>query len=245
MDHKPVKNDPKPPRAGQLLHDLQHNSELRHQPVAAAELDPHLALLRNWQSERLARTYADLLSDEHYRPAYLFFLSDIYASRDFSQRDHDVERLHTYLSKILPAQTLQLLTDGIELNSLTNRLDQKLVHVLVDQLAVTSILTPEHYAEGYRICDNFAERKNQIDLLTRVVAQVGEGARHPVIGAAIKLARRPAHRAGWSELYDYLEHGYDAFKQMKDVKTFVQLVEQREMRILNQIFAGHPDPFAI
>jgi hypothetical protein len=112
-----VKTDPKLPNPKQLLHDLQHDEALRHQPVLATDLDPPLARLRQWQSERIARTYADLLADKRYRPACLFFLSDIYAPRDFSQRDHDVERIHTFLSRVVPAQMLQLLTDVVELNS--------------------------------------------------------------------------------------------------------------------------------
>lgn len=240
-----MKTEPKLPNAGQLLHDLQHNQALRHQPVLATELDPPLVLLRQWQSERLARTYADLLADKRYRPAGLFFLSDIYAPRDFSQRDHDVERIHAFLSRVVPAQMLQLLTDVVELNSLTKVLDRQLVLVLTNKLNVTDTLTPELYAEGYRHCDNYAERIHQIDLITRVVVQVGEGARTLVVGAAMKAVRGPAHRAGWAELFDFLEHGYDAFKRMRDVKTFVQIVEQREKRILNQIFSGHPDPFTI
>ncbi len=228
-----------------MLHDLQHNQELRHQPVPATELDPPLALLRKWQSERLAHTYADLLADKRYRPAGLFILSDIYAPRDFSQRDHDVQRIHAFLSKVVPAPMLQLLTDVVKLNSLTQALDQNLVQVLVNRLNVTEAITPELYAEGYRICDNYAERLRQIDLITHVVAQVGEGARLRGVGAAMKLARGPARRAGWAELYGFLERGYGAFRQMRDVKTFVQRVEQREKRILSQIFSGHPDPFAI
>jgi hypothetical protein len=222
-----VKTGPRLPNPGQLLHDLQHNQELRHQPVLATELDPPLALLRKWQSERLAHTYADLLADKRYRPACLFFLSDIYAPRDFSQRDHDVERIHAFLSRVVPAPMLQLLTDVVELNSLTQALDRKLVDVLVNKLNVTGAITPELYAEGYRICDNYAERVRQIDLITRVVAQVGEGARLRGVGTAMKLVGGPARRAGWAELYGFLERGYDAFRQMRDVRLLCQLVEQR------------------
>jgi hypothetical protein len=32
---------------------------------------------------------------------------------------------------------------------------------------------------------------------------------------------------------------------MRDVKTFVGVIEQREKRILDQIFTGAPDPFAV
>jgi hypothetical protein len=53
----------------------------------------------------------------------------------------------------------------------------------------------------------------------------------------------PAKKAGWTELYAFLEHGQAAFKRIRDVKAFVATVEQRERRILEQIFAGRADPF--
>ena len=60
-----------------------------------------------------------------------------------------------------------------------------------------------------------------------------------------RLAGGTARKAGWIELYDFIERGYNAFRQIKDVKAFVTTVEQRERRILDQIFAGLPDPFAL
>jgi hypothetical protein len=240
-----LSKDGKSPNVVRLLRDLENNPDLKHQSVAKAELDPHLVLLRTWQSERLRRTYADLLDDKHYRPACLFFLNDIYAPRDFSQRDHDIERLHDFLSRILPPIMLTLLTQVVELNRLTNALDNRLVQALVDELGVTDELTPQLYAQGYRVCDNYVERASQIDLIAHVLAQVGAGARLLVVGAAMKMLRGPAQRADWVELYELLEHGYTAFKQMKDVKNFVGVIEQRETRILDQIFAGAADPFAV
>jgi len=145
----------------------------------------------------------------------------------------------------MPAPTLQLLTDVIALNRLTNVLDHDLCRVLVDQLGVTDTITPERYAEGYRICDNYAERTQQIDLIATVLAQVGDGARRPVVGLAMKLAQLPAQRAGWGDLYDFLKRGYAAFKQLRDVTAFVGIITQRERRILNQIYSGNPDPFTL
>src|SRR4051794_40704114 len=84
--------------------------------VAGVALNPQLTLLRTWQSQRLAQSYADLLADPHASPACRFFLSDIYAPRDFSQRDHDIERIYAYLVRVLPSQALQLLSTVIELN---------------------------------------------------------------------------------------------------------------------------------
>jgi len=79
-----MSNHPKPPNAARLLYDLQHDDALQQQPVAPGELDPRLALLRTWQSQRLAQTYTVLLADPHSSPALRFFLSDLYAPRDFS-----------------------------------------------------------------------------------------------------------------------------------------------------------------
>jgi hypothetical protein len=236
---------PKTPDAARLLHDLQHSDELRQQPVAGVALDPRLALLRTWQSQRLAQTYADLLADPHAGPAGRFFLSDIYAPRDFSQRDHDIERIYAFLTRVLPAQTLHLLSNVIALNHLTKLLDDDLCRVLVDQLGVVDTITPQQYAEGYRICDNYAERAQQIDLITTVLEEVGVGARLVVVGLAMKLARGPARRAGWVELYDFLARGYAAFKQLRDVPAFVGTIAQRERRILDQIFSDNPDPFTV
>ncbi len=236
-----MNNDPKTPNVSQLLRDLKKNEGLQHQGIVGSGLDPHLALLRSWQSERLTRTYADLLDDPRYRQACLFFLSDIYAPRDFSQRNHDVERIYDFLSRAVPAQMLQLLTHTIELNTLSDTLDSQLLRVLVDKLGVTDKLTPEIYAEGYRLCDNYAERLYQIDLIAKIMREVGKGAHLMVVGIALKILRGPAHQAGWIELYDFLVRGYGAFKGMRDVDFFVDTIRQREKSILNEIFLAARD----
>ena len=228
----------KPPNPIQLLRDLQYSEALKHRPGIAKDLPPPMAMLRAWQANRLARTYADLLAQPRYRPACEFFLSDIYAPRDFSQRDHDLDRIHKFLAHVLPAATIQLLTATVELNSLTNTLDNHLLQVLVDQLGVTNTVTAELYAEAYRICDNQAARVHQIDLTQNILRQVSEGARYLVVGAALKMAKVPAQRAGWVEIYDFLERGHQAFRQMKDAKTFVETIAQREMRLLDLIYAA-------
>jgi hypothetical protein len=146
---------------------------------------------------------------------------------------------------VLPAQTLQVLTAIIALNRLTATLDHDLCRVLVEQLGVTDTITPACYAEGYRICANKDVRADQIDRIAMVLARVGAGAHLPVIRLALFLARIPAQRAGWGELYAVLSRGYAAFRQLRDVPTFVETITQRERRILDQIFAGSPDPFAV
>lgn len=226
-----------------LLLDLQHSDEARRIAIAGADLEPQMASLRNWQSARLRRTYADLLADPGYAPACTFFLTDVYAPRDFSQRDQDAERLYAILSRFLPDFALRLLADAIRLNRISEYLDQRLLRVLVQELGVRQEITSQAYAEAYRICDNYSERKLQIQLLIRTLNEAAQGARSMVFTASLRLARAPAQRLGWFEVYDFLDRGAEACRPMPDVGHFVNTIEQREMLILERIFADEPDPF--
>ncbi len=235
--------DSKPPGITRMIRQLRNSDEARRQRVPPRELDPQMAMLRAWQSERLTHTYADLLEQPQFGPACRFVLSDIYAPRDFSQRDHDAEQIHSVLSRFLPAEMLKLLTDAIEMNGLNAALDQALLRVLVDQLGMGEVITPEMYAEAYRRCDNYAERRRQIDLVADILSEVGEGARATAVGIALGLVRKPAEQLGWGELHDMLVRGREALKPMRDVKAFVNTICERETRILDRIYAKAPDPF--
>ena len=105
--------EPTTPTAGDAARLLTHLAAARpghHQKVAARELPAEIALLRRFQSQRLARTHADLLSSQRYRPAAQFFLNDVYAPRDFSQRDADMQRFYEGVRKVLPERAVSILS---------------------------------------------------------------------------------------------------------------------------------------
>ncbi|MGE5138860.1 MAG: FFLEELY motif protein [Rudaea sp.] len=233
------------PRLDKLLHQFTHGEDARRQTVTSAPLDPRLALLRRWQSARLAQTYSDLLAKPSFAPACRFFLSDIYAPRDFSQRDHDAERVHAFLSRLMPPATIQILTELIELNRLTTSLDRSLADVLVERLGMADSLTEEMYGRGYRLCNNFAERAQQIALFEKLLNQVGEIAQLRATGIVLAVASKPVRTAGWADLYDFVATGYAAFKPMRDYRQFSSTVARRERQILARLFDGTPDPFAV
>jgi len=231
--------------AARLLQSLHQNQVARREQVDGNDLDPQMALLRAWQVERLARTHTDLLASSRYAPACRFFLDDVYAPRNLTQRDHDLERMHQFTLKFLPGSLVRPLTLAIELNTLTQQLDQELLDVLVDELGMTETITEGLYAEGYRLCDNYAERVKQIELVGEVGHGIERVARLPLTGMTLRLARGPAQRAGWGELQEFLERGLAAFKKMRHVKGFLTMIQRRERRILDQIFAGAAEPFEV
>ncbi len=236
---------PTPPALIRLIYDLQHQAEAQRQAVSGSALDPALQRLRLWQSQRLRRTYRDFLTDPTYHLACEFFLNDIYASKDFSQRDQDAEHLYEIFSRHLPESMLTLLADTIELNHLSNHLDQALSKALVEGLGVTGEITAADYAAGYRWCDNYAARKEQIERLVAVMDEAAAGARGPIFIISLRLVKGPAHRLGWGELYGFLERGYQACRPMRQVSPFTNAIREREMRILERIFASHPQPFEL
>jgi hypothetical protein len=206
-------------------------------------LTPQMALMRQWQVERLKGTYNDLLHHPKYQAAAEFFLSDLYGAQDFSQRDADAENVYKTMRKYLPDRLLVTMGKAIELNKMTQALDVKLLDVLVNQVGMDDSLSIEQYTEAYRLCDNYAERSQQIDLVLEVGQSMDNLTRIPMIGMVLRAARRPARRSGWNELQDFLERGFGALKQMKGADPFFKIVEERERRILDQIFARAANPF--
>lgn len=226
---------------GHTIQHLQHGKD-RQRPELK-ELDPQLAMLRTWQVERLRTTYTDMLESKSYRLACEFFLNEIYAPRDFSQRDQDFVHLYTMAKRFIPEHFLDLFKALLELNNMTHALDQSLLQALVGPLGMTDEITPALYSQAYRICDNYDERKFQIELLVAVIHDVGAGARDRLVGPTLQLARIPAALGGWNEIYDFTTHGYQAFHAMRHPGTFASTIQKREMIILDRIFSGDNDPF--
>jgi hypothetical protein len=236
---------PKPPPIFSVLKPLTEIENLQHQRIEAKPLDPQMVMLKAWQSQRLARTYADLLASPRYRLAVLFFLEDIYAPRDFSQRDHDVTEMHAFMRRFVPESLLRPLTKTIQLYDQTNHLDDFLLDVLLHKVGVTDSLSEAQYAEAYRLCDNYVERVEQIEAIYQIGRQLEDVTRLPLTGTALRLAVVPARRAGWIELTEFMERGYRAFKHMQGARFFLDTIRQRERRILKQIYSAEPEPFNI
>jgi hypothetical protein len=210
------------------------------EPERAAALLP---LLRHWQAQRLARTYADLAADPRYAPAAAFFLSDIYGERDFSARDRAVERAYPLLTRTLPRAALAPVARAIELDALSKELDTAVAGVLARDLAVRDRIDESSYAAAYRRCDNRAQRLRQIELTVAVGTDLDRAVAKPLVRRLLILARTPAHAAGLGELQDFLERGFDAFRHMGGAALFLKTIETREKAILERLFAGQPRPF--
>jgi len=104
-------------------------------------------------------------------------------------------------------------------------------------------VTVATYAEGYRRAGRRADRERQIELLGVIGSYLDHVVRKPMIRALVRFARGPAHAAGFGALQEFLERGLDAFEAMHGAGEFLSTIRDREVRAMERMFAGTPDPF--
>lgn len=226
--------------AERLAEQIERSRLARIRQVGEDGLRPECAALAAWQADRLRHTYADLLADDRHRKAVQFFLSDLYGARDFSERDEGVERIYPVMARVLPAGAIATIAKGIELHALSQELDLDMVAVLWGELGAEDGLGPDLYAEAWRRCHNEPERRRQIALVSEVGLALDDVVFRPMVHNAVKMARGPARLAGMSELHDFIERGFEAFRHMRGSAVFLETIQTRETRILDSILAGRP-----
>lgn len=228
-----------------LKKEIQRGKVQREKQQAMPELFDHMPLLRQWQSDRLSRSYGDLLHDPRYRQAAEFFLSDLYGEDYFSSRDDDVERLILATARVVPDYLIHTVTLAAEMNALTAELDFHLLDVLIRDIKIDNRITDEDYAQAYRICDNYVLREYQINLTMTLGQELDHVVSKPFIYEIVRMLKIPAIISGFSKPQSFLERGFKAFLDMQGADEFLNIIKEREMQILDRIFAAHPQPFAV
>jgi hypothetical protein len=228
----------KPGRHGELRQLLDRNAALRDVFADSPQSGVRLAELQEWQSQRLLRSHADLRANPRYRSAVEFFFNELYSGGDPRARDRDLQRVQHVMERLLPGEALRALMLAIELEIVSQELDADVVRNLP-----AGPITVESYADGYRATGRRPDRERQIELLGLIGGFLDHVVRKPVVRALVRLARGPAHAAGFGSLQEFLERGLDAFEAMHGAGEFLSTIRDREVRAMERVFAGTPDPF--
>jgi hypothetical protein len=229
-----------------LRADLAGVHRLRESVRQTPALARDRLALREWQAARLARTYRDLLASPRYGPAAAFFLSDLYAPKDFAERDAALARILPTLARMLPAAALDAIALAIELDALSERLDVALIGRLRSRQPDGPLVIAEaSYADAYRAAADRSERERQIALVVRIGSDLARLARKRLLAAALGMMEAPARAAGLEALHDFLARGFRAFRQMRGAEEFLATIAARETRISEQLYRAAPRPFAL
>lgn len=191
--------------------------------------------LQEYQAQRIRRTYADIERMPQYTKLAHFFFDEIYGPRDFGFRNEGIKSLHHKLSGFLKGEIINAVGKVIELNDLSDELDNRMVDRM-KQMSVDPELNDEEYRKAYQSLDNYDERVYQINLLADSVKAVHHVSRMRLIGLSLKVVHRAAHFAGFGKIMDFLYDGYEAFHAVKDIEFFAGEILKRELEINDRLF---------
>ncbi|WP_020410708.1 FFLEELY motif protein [Hahella ganghwensis] len=220
-----------------LLEYHEYRQQRDHHP-----LGDFIDYLGDWQVTRLKRTHHDLYTTPQYHDALEFLLKDLYSPKEFARRDADLERIFPVMVKLVPDQALGTVANLIELNLLTQKLDEHMAVVLTEELKVEEI-TEESYAEAFRRCQNLAAREHQIHLIRSSGEALEKYVRSRFLNFSLAVTQGPAEMAGLGQLHQFLNRGLKAFKSIGGVKQLLTTIISRENEILQRIYTGYEEPF--
>jgi len=225
--------------ARRLRERLVEVRRLRESARADPALERDRLAVRRWQNERLARTHSDLLASPRYAPAATFFLSDLYGMKDVSARDDGIARILPTMTRLLPATALDTVALALELDALSESLDQALARALRrGQPAGELAIDETSYAEAYRTSAARSAREHQIALVGRIGAALDRLSRKPLLAGALAMMEAPARAAGLAALHDFLVRGFRAFHHMHGADEFLATIAARETELNASLFAG-------
>ena len=232
----------KGPIAQQLQRDLNRYRQLKQHDESLADFRESLYRLQSWQAQRMRKTHQQLLEDEKYRVATEFFLQDIYGGIDLTHIANEAERALNKALKILPEKVMVTATYALELNALSAELDELLADYLFNHMGESDI-SMEAYTEAFRRSASLELRQRQVDLARHLAVGLDKYVRSRVIYTTFKLVRKPAHKAGIQNLYEFMGKGFDAMRPMGSASAVIHRIVDREAELIEAIFSGESLPF--
>ena len=216
--------------------DFQRQAQLR---ISEKEL----TLLSEWQSSRLIHTHKAFYQSPDYSEGLHFLFSELYSAKNFSQRDNDLERIFPKIVKYLPRKVVHVVALLVELNHLTQQLDQQLAFTIFHRMKFKHI-DENIYCDAYRSCENKADRIRQIELTQELGTKLDRYARSSTISFTLNMTEGAAEMAGLSALHQFLKSGFNAFHKMKSVDSLMHEVSTIERDLMMAIFNQKSSPFS-
>ncbi len=216
---------------------LQEVAAERAARTQDAALGQRVALVKAFQHQRFAHTYADVLGDPRYAAAARFFLEDLYGPADFSERDQQFARIVPALVRLFPREIVGTVGDLAALHALSERLDSAMAAA-----GWSPPLSPEGYGQAWRFVGQPASRERQIALMVAVGGALDRYTRSLVLRQSLRVMRRPAQAAGLGALQQFLERGFDTFRAMAGADGFLRLIAERESALAAALFSGEAGP---
>jgi hypothetical protein len=204
--------------------------------LSRPQLQTQVALIKLFQQQRFAHTYADLLVSSRYSKAIQFFLNEIYNPNDFSHRDTQFARVVPTMVRLFPGEIVDTVAGLAQLYALSEQLDA----AMAEALGEIPLMSGVDYIQAWQSVGRQTDRLQQITLTLNVASQLDKLTQKPLLSHTLRLMRTPAKIAGLTNLQGFLEAGFDTFRAMKGSHEFMSIVDTRERRLMNSLFNVNP-----
>lgn len=192
-----------------------------------------------FQNRRLEKTYEDLLQDGGMHTACRFFLDQLYCTHDISTRDHQVERVLPKLERLLPSAGVNTVRKVIYMDYLAEKLDDELCKFInYIEWKSNKDCQEQIYIHAFRSQGQFELREQQILLVREVGESLRKLMRLPFLRPLLTMTRGAAQKANLEDFHDFLSQGLNAFASLEKPTLFFQIIQEREMSILEGIRQG-------
>jgi hypothetical protein len=215
------------------------NPEVESSGVRAASQSrgDMLRAVQEYQIARMRSTHEALFQSPVYRSLCEFFLADLYGPREVgSSRGAALHSLLTALRPMLPGWIYEGSLGLIDLHSLSEQLDDRLVRLLVSRGAPIPLSTADFEA-AYVGCDDYEDRLRQITLSAAATRFGHALAGHPSAARLLGGVRRLRGLPRLNPLVAMLERGSRGFRQALDIDPFVEAMRAGETGYLNGVYA--------
>ncbi len=173
------------PGAERLYQMLARNHALAGEIQASGFPLPRFEILQQWQRNRIATSFEDLIRQEGYRPAVVFFLSEIYGGLDFRERDQDMGKVMPVMTRFLPDHALFTMSEAFELQAISLEFDMGMAGYM-EQEKIDS-LDMARYCEVYRARSEKAGRERQILLIRKLGYDLDKLVGKPLVNYLVRL----------------------------------------------------------
>lgn len=224
-----------------LQQDLERFFSLR-QHSDDQRFRARLQRLQDYQGQRLTRSHAGLLAVPANQAAIGFLLDEVYGGKDLLPVARDIRRAVNKAASLLPDRVMATSASVLEAAILTQELDEALTETLHDSL--DGALEDSLYIEGFRALGRADDRQRQLDLIGEVGHHVDRYVRGRMLQATFRMVRRPVHAAGFGNLYDFLDRGFGAMRDLDSAGRLLAELTRAEAAIMARLYAGHPAPYA-
>ena len=182
------------PAEAALVRQLEQARALHAERAANPILDGAMERLADWQSRRLAQTYADLAAQPRYRQAIAFFRSDLYGGEEMARarRGPRARRADACRPRCPSASSARSRSRW----SSTCSRRSSIGCCSAGCRAPTARSRVAEYCRAYRRAANLPARRRQIELIgadrqgARPLREEADGARRACDDAAARAARR-------------------------------------------------------